>query len=133
MKEPNYKQKLIKKIDELLQQASDGYCAYCNHLEELKYNPTMFLDKEYTDRIYNLVKATDYLIQQVQLLLAILFEDKQVSMFELDAIDDLKKYQKNKRVALSYRKITEDTIHSFEIRTFYIFYNAKTGELEEIK
>ena len=91
MKEPNYKQKLIKKIDELLQQASDGYCGYCNHLEELKYNPTMFLDKEDTDRIYNLVKATDYLIQQVQLLLAILFEDKQVSMFELDAIDEIEK------------------------------------------
>lgn len=127
-----YRKEIVKKIDELLQQASDGYCGYCNHLEELKYNPTMFLDKEYTDRIYNLVKATIVLVDQVNLLLSILFEEKDKIRFQLDAIEDLKEYSKTKRIAISYRQTIEDA-YSFEARTFYIFYNAKTGELEEIK
>ena len=92
----------------------------------------MFLDKEYTDRIYNLVKATEFLVDQVNLLLSILFEKENKIMFELSAIEDLKEYSKTKRIAISYRQ-TIETIHSFEARTHYMFYDAKTGNLTERK
>ena len=128
----DYRKEIVKKIDELLQQASVGYCGYCNHLEELKYNPTMFLDKEYTDRIYNLVKATKVLVEQVNLLLSILFEEEDKIMFQLDAIEDLKEYSKTKRIAISYRQTIEDA-YSFETKTHYMFYDAKIGNLKEPK
>ena len=93
----DYREKIVKKIDELLQQASEGYCAYCNHLEELKYNPNQFLDTTYVDRVQNLVKATKVLEEHVNLLLSILFEEEDKIRFQLDAIEDLKEYSKTKR------------------------------------
>ena len=126
----DYRKEIVKKIDVLLQQASEGYCAYCNHLEDLKYNPNQFLDNTYVDRVKNLVKATEFLVDQVNLLLSILFEEKNKIMFELSAIEDLKEYQQTKRMSISYRH-TIETTHSFEARSHYMFYDAKTGKLEE--
>lgn len=126
----DYRKEIVKKIDELLQQASDGYCGYCNHLEELTYNPDRVLETIYVDRVQNLVKATIVLVDQVNLLLSILFEEEDKIRFQLDAIEDLKEYSKTKRIAISYRQTIEDA-YSFEARTYYMFYDAKTGKLEE--
>ena len=126
----DYRKEIVKKIDELLQQASEGYCAYCNHLEELTFNPDSALEPSYVDRVQNLIKAIKVLVEQVNLLLSILFETEDKIRFQLDAIEDLKEYSKTKRVAISYRH-TIETTHSFEARTYYMFYDAKTGKLEE--
>ena len=128
----DYRKEIVKKIDELLQQASDGYCAYCNHLEELTYNPDRVLETIYVDRVQNLVKATTVLVDQVNLLLSILFEEEDKIRFQLDAIEDLKEYSKTKRIAISYRQTIEDA-YSFEAKTHYMFYDAKTGNLKKPK
>lgn len=129
MKQPNYKQKLIKKIDELLTEAMTCYLDYKKHLKDYEEEPKFFLDKEKTDRTTVLLKSLYLDIDQINMLLKILFNQEFISIYSLT---DLTTYNITKKIIIDY--IIEKPFMETGSQTERVFryYNAKTGKLQKL-
>lgn len=130
MKKINYRQKLINKIDELLQKTADSYCAYKNSVNAFEEDLFLFLDKENTERTTIFAKDIYANLEQVNLLLEILFDQEFIRVW---SVKDLIYYSKTKKKKICYVITNPFMKTGWQTEKIYKFYNAKTGELEEIK
>ena len=129
MKEPNYKQNLIKKIDVLLTEAMACYLDYKNHLKDYEEEPKFFLDKEKTDRTTVLLKLLYLDIDQINMLLKILFNQKFIS---ISSLTDLTTYNITKKIIIDYIIEKPFMKTGKQTKRIYKYYNALTGKLKKL-
>ena len=131
MKQPNYKQKIITKIDELLAHAGFSYGVYNNILNCLIKEPLLFLEGTELDRAKTILKELFACIEQAEMLLQMLFQDNSI---KITNIPELKTFCDTKKITIKHKQeiliSKTKTVQTWETKEQYKLYNAHTGKLE---